>query len=145
MEYGLILLLIAGGLLGASSLIVAKKPDAKELLAKLVPFQAGIGIALLVIGVLNLLRSVGHITDMFRFAPLAAIALFGSVVVAILLGFLFGMPLIAQWIPGDSPAEQKANEMSKKLAPFQTILGIAAIALALLMLLYQLGILKVIG
>jgi hypothetical protein len=142
MEYGIILLLLAGGLLGASSLIVAKKPDAKELLSKLVPYQAGIGVALLVIGILNLLRWIGHITDMFRMAPLAAIALYGSIFVALLLGFLFGMPLIAQWIPGDSPAEHKANEMSKKLAPFQTILGIAAIGLALLLLLFQLRILK---
>jgi hypothetical protein len=35
------------------------------------------------------------------------------------------MPQIAKWIPGESAAETKATELSKKLAPFQLILGAA--------------------
>jgi hypothetical protein len=142
MDFVTIGLLFVGGVLGASSLIVAKKPDAKELLAKLVPYQAGIGVALLAIGILSLLRGIGDFGLMFRMIPIRSIAVYGSIIVAILLGFIFGMPLIAQWIPGDSPAEQKASEMSKKLAPYQTILGLAAIGLSLLFLLFRLSILK---
>ena len=143
MEYGLALLLIAGGLLGASGLIIAKKPDAKELLNKLVPYQAGIGVGLLALGLLTLLRWLGHMMDFFKIAPLFSAALYGSCFVAMALGFFFGMPLIAKWIPGDSPAEEKAEAMAKKLAPFQTILGIAGIVCGLLLVLYRMNILKV--
>jgi len=144
MEYGLALLLIAGGLLGASGLILSKKPDAKELLNKLVPYQAGIGVGLLALGVWNLLRTLSLMSTLFKFAKLFAIAFYGSCLVAIALGFFFGMPLIAKWIPGDSPAEEKAESMAKKLAPFQTILGIAGLVCGTLLLLYRLGILKVV-
>jgi hypothetical protein len=143
MEYGLALLLIAGGLLGASGLILSKKPDAKELLNKLVPYQAGIGVGLLATGLWMLLKSLSIMSAMFKFAKLAAIALYGSCFVAIALGFFFGMPLIAKWIPGDSPAEEKAESMAKKLAPFQTILGVAGLVCGTLLLLYQLRILKI--
>lgn len=143
MEYGLALLLIAGGLLGASGLIIAKKPDAKELLNKLVPYQAGIGVGLLGLGLFTLLRWIGSMSVFFKHAPLFGIALFGSCFVAMALGFFFGMPLIAKWIPGDSPAEEKAETMAKKLAPFQTILGIAGIVCGLLLVLYRMNILKI--
>ncbi|MBK8269599.1 MAG: hypothetical protein IPK83_15375 [Planctomycetes bacterium] len=38
-----VLVLLAGGVLGASNLIVAKKPDAKALIEKLSPYQGIIG------------------------------------------------------------------------------------------------------
>jgi hypothetical protein len=142
MGYVIIALLIAGGLLAASSLILSKKPEAKEMLNTLVPFQAGIGVALLVFGVLNLLRMLGSMMHFFQQAPLYGLAMYGSFFVAILLGFFFGMPLIAKLIPGDSPAEQKASEMAKKVAPFQTILGVLAIGLALLFLVFNLGLIS---
>ena len=41
-----VVLLLAGGLLGAANLIVAKKPNAKELIDKLTPYQGWIGVAL---------------------------------------------------------------------------------------------------
>lgn len=43
------------------------------------------------------------------------------------------MPLVAKWIPGETPAEQKAMEMQKKLLPFQTLLGVVGIVAAVLM------------
>jgi hypothetical protein len=43
MEYLFALLLIAAGLLGASALIVAKKPNAASVINALVPFQARLG------------------------------------------------------------------------------------------------------
>jgi hypothetical protein len=120
----LIILMIAGGILGVSGLIVAKKPDAKALIDKLVPFQAFIGVGLLGLGIwamlnfgpINTLRILPHFPMLGIFALTASYG-------AILLGFLFGMPQIGKWIPGESAAETKATELSKKLAPFQLILG----------------------
>ncbi len=143
MDWLHILLLLAGGVLAISGLIVAKKPDAKAMLDKLVPFQAFIGVALLVIGLIRLIQfGPLMVFRMLSALPLLGLAIIGATYGAILLGFLFGMPQIAKWIPGTSSAETKASELSKKLAPFQVILGIVCLAAGVLLLLYQLGILK---
>ena len=41
------LITIAGGLLAASNLIIARKPNAKDLIDKLTPYQGWIGIVML--------------------------------------------------------------------------------------------------
>jgi hypothetical protein len=130
--------LILGGILGCAGLIVAKKPDAKELIGKLQPFQAAIGVALLIFGVLNLLdalRLLGFVSMM----PVLVITAFAAVVSAIILGVLFGMPMIAKL---SASGAAKGEELGKKLAPFQTLFGLVAIGSGLIMLLFVLGILK---
>jgi hypothetical protein len=138
------LVLIAGGILAASGLIVAKKPDAKQLIDKLVPYQAIIGVALLALGILNLLRWLGTVFSMISHIPLFGISILAMIVTSILLGFLFGMPQIAKWMPGQGGAEQKGMALSAKLAPFQGLLGIIGIVAGLLMVLYRFGILSVV-
>jgi hypothetical protein len=138
-----IILMLAGGLLGISGLVVAKKPDAKKLIDQLVPFQAFIGVGLLAIGlvrwfqfgIINIFKGLSAF-PVLAFTGLAAV--FGSII----LGFLFGMPQIAKWIPGQSGAENKAMEFSKKIAPYQLIIGLVVLGAGLLALLFQLGILK---
>jgi hypothetical protein len=136
------ILLIVGGILAISNLIVAKKPEARQMIDKLLPYQAGIGIALLVIGLWNLLRSLSGIFQVIKFMPLLGITVLAMIVCSILLGFMFGMPQIAKWMPGNNNAEQKGMELSKKLAPYQVILGLVGIGSALIFLLYQLRILS---
>jgi hypothetical protein len=128
------LLLILGGILAISGLIVARKPDAKALIDKLVPYQAIIGIALLALGIVNLFRVFGVILDMIKYAPLAGITYLAMCVTSILLGFMFGMPQIAKWLPGEGAAEQKGMELSKKLAPYQVTIGIVGLVSAVLVL-----------
>ena len=135
------LLLIVGGILAVSGLIVAKKPDAKALIDKLVPYQAFIGVALLAFGLFGLLRYLGFVFDLIKLAPLYGVAWLAVMITSILLGFMFGMPQIAKWIPGEGAAEQKGLELTKKLAPFQVILGLVGIGSALIMLLYRFRIL----
>ena len=138
------LVLIVGGILAVSGLIVAKKPDAKELIDKLVPYQAIIGIALLALGIVNLVRWLGNgLFTLMKIAPLFGLTVLGMIVTSILLGFMFGMPQIAKWLPGEGAAEQKGMELSKKLAPYQVVIGIIGLVSALLMLLYRFSILKI--
>lgn len=139
----LIFLMIAGGILGVSGLIVAKKPNAKALIDKLVPFQAFIGVGLLALG-LWALMSFGPINTFRYMSVWPTLGIFAVTASwgAILLGFLFGMPQIAKWIPGESAAENKAMELSKKLAPFQLILGAIVGVGGVLGLLLVAGILK---
>lgn len=142
-DWLVIILMIAGGILGVSGLIVAKKPDAKALIDKLVPFQAIIGVGLLGFGLWLLIR-IGPL-NMFRgfsIVPIYSLFAIAATYGAILLGFLFGMPQIAKWIPGESAAETKAMELSKKLAPFQLILGLVVLGGGLIGLLIGLHILK---
>lgn len=137
------ILLILGGVLALSAFIVAKKPEARALIAKLTPFQAFIGVALLVISLIALI-DVGPI-NAFRIlaaAPLFGIAVIGSTYGGILLGFCFGMPQIAKWLPGKSSAETTALNLSRKLAPFQMIIGILCLVAGVLVLLYELHILR---
>jgi hypothetical protein len=134
-----ILLLILAGILAISGLIVAKKPNARELIDKLLPFQALIGVVLLAFGLVNLLRSLSGISYMFRTFP--GIVTFLVLVTSILLGFMFGMPQIAKWLPGNSAAEQKGQQLTAKLAPYQVIIGLVGLGAAALSLLYYLRIL----
>jgi hypothetical protein len=136
-------LLIACGVLACASWIVSKKPNAKQLIDKLVPFQGLLGVALLVVGIINLVRSLDGLKYWFKLGALYGITMWSTIVVSILLGFLLGMPQIAKWIPGDSPGEQKALDMQKKLGAYSTIVGFIGIVCGVLVLLYLLEILKV--
>ena len=129
-----IALTLAGGL-ALSSFIIAKSPQAKDLIDKLVPFQGIIGVVLLAWGVVNLIHYGPHFSDMTgsNFPTSILLAVVGTITAELGLGFLFGMPLIAKWIPGETPAEQKAMEMQKKLVPFQSLLGLVAVVAAVLM------------
>ena len=138
MGYAWPVILILGGILGISGLIVAKKPDAKELLGKLQPFQAAIGIALLIFGVLNLMDAIRFL-KLISVVPLLSIMAIAAVVSAIILGILFGMPMIARF---SASGAAKGEELGKKLAPFQTIFGLVAIVSGLYFLLIILGIVK---
>jgi len=138
-----VIALIAGGILAASGIIVAKKPNAKELIDKLVPYQAIIGVALLGLGAVNFLWWVTHgLFSLLAHSGLFGITIFVMTADSILLGLVFGMPQIAKWLPGVGAAEQKGMELSRKLAPFQGVLGVVGLAAALLALLYRLGILS---
>ena len=142
MDYIMPLLIIVGGVLAISALIVAKKPEAKQLLDKITPYQAIIGVVLLGWGILSLIRSLKGIGLAFKVIPVFTVSALAMIACAILLGFLFGMPQIAKWAPGESGAEVKAMELSKKLAPFQVILGLVGIVSALLYILVRAGILS---
>ena len=134
---------IVGGFLAAAALIVSKKPNAQQLVDKLTPFQALIGVGMVGVSLVNFLRMVGHISDFFKVNLLWAAGFLAMVGSGILLGALFGMPQIAKWIPGDSSAEQKALELSRKVAPFQVLLGIVSLVASLVTMLYMFKILKI--
>ena len=134
--------LIVAGILALSAFIVAKKPDAKALIDKLVPFQAFVGVGLLVLGVLYLLLNGIDFLRAMSVAPIPAVIALAAIVSGIVLGALFGMPQIVKWIPGESNAEQKALQISQKAAPYQMLFGIVALGSALGMILMIAGILK---
>jgi hypothetical protein len=135
------LLLIAGGVLALSSLIVAKKPEAARILDKLMPFQALIGIAMMAMSIVFLLVT-GPVAlfKSIKTVPVMALTSLAGVISGILLGALFGMVQLAK---GSSPqAQQRALELAQRVAVFQFLIGVIALGAGVLGLLYTTGIMQ---
>ena len=81
------------------------------------------------------------IDSLFLAGILPGLVMLSMMVSEVLVGFLLGFGQIAKWIPGETPAEQKAEEVQQKLIKFQTPLGALAIGTAIMALLYQFKIL----
>ncbi len=139
------LLLILGGILGVSGFIVVRRPDLKPQLDKLVPFQALIGVGLIVVAIINFLRLLGSLVDVFKINQIYAASIWSMLGVSVLLGALFGWPVIASWIPDNSPAKPKVQNITQQIAPFQVLLGAVGLAAALVYLLFRFKILSMTG
>lgn len=132
--------LIVAGVIAASAFIISKAPNAKQLIDKLAPIQGVLGIGLLVWGIIDLLRLLPNIDALNKSAEtqmILVIAVYAALASELLLGFFLGMPLIAKLIPGDSPIEQRAVEMQKKIGAYQTLLGFVGIGAAIVLLYYR--------
>jgi hypothetical protein len=130
------LTLILGSVLALSGIIVAKKPDAKAMIDRLVPYQAVIGVAMIVLGVINFVRLLPSLADMMKANLLQNAAVLTVIGASVLLGALFGMPQIAKLIP-DPTANQKAVQISQRVAPYQVLLGLIGLAASLVYFLYR--------
>lgn len=138
MEYLFGLLLIFAGILGASALIVAKRPNAAGIIESLMPFQALIGAGTLVLGIVNLIKwGPKNLLEITKAAPVLGATMLASVFCGILLGFMFAVPLMGRLGAG----QQRAAELAEKVAPWQLLIGLAAIAAGLLLILIRSGIL----
>jgi hypothetical protein len=134
------IILILGGILAASGLIVSKKPDAAKLIAKIQPYQATIGIILLVWNVWWLIHlGPGSVFSALSHTPVNAIFILAGLFSGILLGILFGMPMVAKM---SASGAAKGEELGKKLAPYQLLIGLIALASGVWWLLLWIGIIK---
>lgn len=121
--------LIVLGVLSASSVIIKKRPDAEELIRKLAPYQGYIGVLGAFWGAWVLLGSLLSL----RMVSLPLLAWLTSVAVGVVLlgnGFLQGYGLAMTWVK-DETARVKAQEAYQKILPYQSKLGMAAIALGI--------------
>ena len=138
MDYLFALALIAAGLLGASGLILAKRPNAANIINSLLPFQAIIGATTLVLGIISLLRwGPKALLDITKAFPFMGASMLGGVVSGILLGLMFAVPLMGRLGAG----QQRAAELAENIAPWQLMIGIVAMAAGVLLLLFRSGIL----
>jgi hypothetical protein len=133
---------ILGGILALSAMIVAKQPNAQNLIAKLTPWQTIIGIGLIILGVINFVRMVPHISGDAFVKNLMVVA--ADLIViggGILLGAMLGMNQILEMIPSPQ-GKQKFWETMQKVFPFQILLGLICLAGAVAHFLYRVGLLK---
>ena len=129
------LITIAGGTLASSGFIVSKKPNAKELIDKLVPYTGWIGMVLFFWGVWETIACVRHI-GLLSAAPLTWIFWALVAFADLLVGFLLGFGLISKYaLSKNEAAKAKGQELRGKLVKVQTPLGILAIVMCILYIL----------
>ena len=116
--------LVVCGVLAASSVIVKKRPEAKELIAKLAQWQGWIGLVVClwgVWGIISAILNIGWLKD----APLWWIFLLAASVLSFGVGFLLGYGMIQQFAlkKANEAAKAKAEQLHKKLVSLQIPLG----------------------
>lgn len=122
---GITLILLS--LLAVPSLILAKKPNAQELLDKIAPFQGWIGLAFCFWGVWGIISCILNLGMLASFPIWWATWLASNVIEAV-LGFLLGYGMISKLVLSkNEEAKKKGEELLAKLAPMQGKLGIIGI------------------
>jgi hypothetical protein len=119
------------GILGASSLIIARKPDAKELIAKLAPYQGWIGAVSAVCGVFGIISVVLSLR-LLGVVPILWITMLADALLLTALGLLLGVGVLKTFIK-DEKANTKLDETITKLSPYQGTLGLVAIGIGVWM------------
>lgn len=125
--------LILLGVLGAASLIIARKPDAKELIAKISPYQGWIGAISAVWGAFGIIVSLLRLNWLAHY-PLYWITFLANAALQLALGLLLGVGILKTFIKNPQ-AVQKMDEMIGRLAPKQGTMGLVAIGLGIWMVL----------
>ncbi len=133
MIYGITLILLS--IIAVPSLILARKPNAKELLAKVEPYQGWIGIIFCfwgIWGIITAILNLGWLTS----APIWWITLLAGSIVEATLGFMLGYGLInSLLLNGNEGAKVKASKLRERIAPLQGKLGIVGLIVGVWMIL----------
>ncbi len=125
MIWGISLVLLS--IIAVPSLILSKKPNAKELLEKVEPYQGWIGIIFCFWGVWGIITAILNI-GWLRVAPIWWITLLAGNIISAALGFMLGSGLINKFfLSKNDVAKAKAKELRAKIAPKQGKLGILGI------------------
>jgi hypothetical protein len=119
------------GILGASNLIIARKPDAKELIAKLAPYQGWMGAVSALWGAWGIIRAVLSIGWLAHW-PIYWATWLADSALQLALGLLLGVGVLKTFIKNPQ-ANERMNETIAKLTPYQGTLGLVAIGLGVWM------------
>jgi heme O synthase-like polyprenyltransferase len=121
--------LILLGVLAVPGLIIAKRPDARQLIDKIAPYQGWIGAISVLWGVFRLLHWFslfpllgGGIGPMLYFVVYTV-----YVFLLIVLGFMLGIGVLKTFIK-DPNANAKMDQTLARLSPKQGVLGLVALA-----------------
>ena len=120
------------GVLGASNLIIASKPNAKELIGKLAPYQGWIGAISALWGVWGIISSVLHLGWLTLF-PIFWVTFLADSVLLFALGLLLGVGVLKTFIKNPT-AQAKMDQTITRLAPKQGMLGLIAIGVGVWMI-----------
>lgn len=128
MGFGAAIWLVILGILGAANLIIARKPDAKEMIGKISPYQGWMGASSVLWGLWIMLWCVLNAGFLIKWSFIGFATLLAVAVVLVALGLLLGVGVLKTFVKNEQ-ATAKLDETVTKLAPFQGILGLVAIGL----------------
>jgi len=120
------------GVLGASNLIIARRPDAKELIDKFAPYQGWFGAISALWGAWIVLHSILNVSWATA-APLFWGTYLADGVVLLGLGTLLGVGVFKTFVK-EPAAVAKLDAVVARLSPKQGVLGVAAMGLGAWML-----------
>jgi len=136
MIYGITLIIL--GLLAAPSLLLSRKPDAKELLDKLTPYQGWIGLVFCIWGIWGIIQAILNLSLLGSF-PIWWITWLASVVIQAVLGFILGYGMINKLLLSKSEeAKEKGEQLLAKLAPIEGKLGLIGVCIGIWVVIYSL-------
>jgi hypothetical protein len=121
--------LLVLGVVCASNLIIARKPDAKELIAKVAPYQGWIGAISALWGAWWLINWILHVGVMMTW-PILGITWLANSILLLGLGLLCGIGVLKTFIKAPA-ATEKLDLTVAKLAPYQGVLGLIGIGVAI--------------
>ncbi len=125
MSFGITLILLS--IIAVPSLLLSKKPNAKELLEKIEPYQGWIGLIFCFYGVWGIVSSILNLGWLTSYPIWWGTLLAGSIIEAA-LGFMLGFGLINKFfLSKNEAAKEKAIVLRGKLAPKQGKLGVFGI------------------
>lgn len=128
------IILIILGIAAAPSIVLSKKPNAKDMLDKLVPYQGWLGVIVCVIGIWSAIGGILGIKYL-SIAPFYWLAGMAVSLIEVLLGFIMGFGLINKYVLSrNSASEEKGRQLLENLLPMQEKLGIAAIIIGIVAL-----------
>ncbi|MFD0863686.1 hypothetical protein ACFQ1M_15835 [Sungkyunkwania multivorans] len=132
MIYGITLIVLS--IVAVPSLLLSKKPNAKELLDKITPYQGWIGLIFCLWGVWGIISSVLNL-DWLTSYPIWWISLLAGSLVQATLGFMLGYGMINKLILSkNESAKEKGEILLAKMAPKQGKFGMFGIVVGVWMI-----------
>ncbi len=129
MIYGITLAVL--GVLATPSLLLSKKPNAKEILNKITPYQGWIGLVFCIWGVWGIIQAILSL-GLLGSQPIWWITWIANSTLEASLGFLLGYGMISKLILSkNEAAKEKGELLLQKLSPLQGRLGLIAIILGI--------------
>lgn len=130
--YGIILICL--GILATPSLLLARRPDAKEILDRIRPFQGWLGLIFFGWGIWSLIKTILSVYLLKHHALWWFTWLAGGVTEAV-LGFVLGYAVINRVVLSNSEeAQEKGERLIAKLTPIQSKLGVVGILVGIWMI-----------
>jgi hypothetical protein len=125
------LVLLALGALAAASSIVARRPDAKEYIDMMVPYQGWFGFITCLWGAWIIISAILNL-NWFSYVPVWWLTYLATGLLNASLGLLLGYALLTKHIfSHNAQAAQRGEQIRAIIVPYQTVLGYVAIGLGL--------------
>jgi len=129
MGFGTAIWLVVLGVLAAANLIIARKPQAKELIDKISPYQGWIGAVSCLWGIWILIWMVLGIAGLATW-PIWWITMVACGAIQAVLGLVLGIGVLKTFIKAPA-AQAKMDQVLAKVAPYSGTLGLVSIGLGI--------------